>query len=101
MRRCVWIGLLEVRPSSPASALEGPAGAFVHALVHAIDEDDFKNKVRAELEKIDIQITSVQDVEPFEERLRSGTVKDHLRKLSSSVGKNNVVVFDEFHAYPH
>jgi hypothetical protein len=102
MDRQLWIALADVAPAegNDDDAFEDAAGAYVHALALADDEEDFADRVRTALESLQLELLDLEGSEPVSQRLRREGLSDALVELAIDAAREGEVEFASFHLYP-
>jgi hypothetical protein len=102
MEQQLWIALADVAPTEANAdeAFEECAGAYVHALALAEDADEFAERVRVSLERLELELLELDGTEPVAERLRREGLGDALVELAIEAARAGEVEFGTFHLYP-
>lgn len=95
----IWIGLAHVQPRSGNELLEGAKGAFVPVVGMAKTIPEFSDLLINMLESYSFDVLEIEDIELFEERLKSFDVDSELRELVSSLSETHPVALSAFDAY--
>ncbi len=100
----VWIGLVHLRPQ-PDCELEDQNGealranCFVQVVAFVKDGDEFSEQVISAAEHYKMTVMGIEDLEPFEKRLRSHIVAKELKEKADEVEKTGDLRFGTFHMY--
>lgn len=81
----VWIALVGVEPGHGCEALALGDRAWVNVLAWANSSNDFKSQLREALVYYSMRLLSMEDLEPFQQRLSRAVVDDYLRILAAEV----------------
>lgn len=96
----IWIGQVEVVPGEGNEGiLDGAAGAFVHVLALVSSEQEYQLLVSEALSSDGFHVLEISDVEPLQERLRTGGACEEILQLAEDMDEENKLRFDEFQAY--
>jgi hypothetical protein len=98
MVRQKWIALAEVAPTSACQELDRPA--FVNVIGLATDSDSFVDLVRSECEGIDCRLVSIEDVEPWQERVTRWQPDHEVVADAASISDERPFVFGTFLCFP-
>ena len=94
----VWIGLVEVRPTTGNDIFDGAPGAFANALTSAQSLDDYRSRIEAAFEEERLAVAEIQNAEPLRERMSRVHVKDEIVELGGKA-LHGGVVWDTFYIF--
>lgn len=95
----VWIGLAKVKSNSSSNIIESKA-AYVNVLGLSTNRSDFRKKIVLALKKIGLELKSLEDAEPFNERLLHFHVDESIKEIAKKmVANDELIEFGTFHTY--
>ena len=80
----VWVGMVDVQPTGDRAPFTNVPGAFANAVTEALDEADYRRRVRTFLGRIDLKVVGFKDVELPTERRKSSAVPNEILALAAS-----------------
>ena len=103
-KKCLWIGIVEVRSIDPNNELLGDAkGAFVNVVTWASGESEYRHNVELLIKKMaDLFIVDMNNIEPVEEKKRrtAGILADDVDEIIFRAEANpNAIIYGTFHKY--
>ena len=93
---------MEVRKQDGCEVLENEKGAFVHVVTWAMSPFEFKRKAGLVLGKLHLFVASVEDLEPYDERLKQeGPMEDDeiTEIVSRAEGNPDAIIYGTFYSY--
>lgn len=90
---------MDVRPSGPGIALLGHAGAPVHVLARAVDEDVYRELMCGAVAAESIAVVGVGVVQEISPASWAAADATEVEKLASEVSARKPVVFSTFGAW--
>jgi hypothetical protein len=99
----IWIGLAHVIPHDRNSNIlkgKGNRGAYVNVVGQAASIDIFKERIVIALQVFDLNLIEIEDVEKFNQRIKSYEVDASLIELVKQLKDDYLIKFGKFHAYP-
>jgi len=75
-------------------------GAYTNALVFASSRDQAVEVLKASLDELGLDLEEIEDLEPFEDRIREREIDKKLMKLANQLDSQNVIRIGTFHTYP-
>ncbi len=97
MRR-VWIGMTHVRPNSGCTIID--QNAYVQVLAFVNDADEFQQEMQTAAEHYSMTLMGIEDLEPFDDRLRTHSVAKELKQKAEEAKSNRSLRFGTFNTYP-
>ena len=95
----VWIGLAKVEANDSVNLIQAKA-SYVNVLGLSRNKNEFRKKINSSLKKIGLKLKSLQDVEPFNERLLHFSVDKSLKDIAKKmITSNDLIEFGTFHTY--
>lgn len=98
-RRQIWIGLVDMVPRAGNDFFDGGKGAVAYVLAMAENEGGYLSELRAALEHYGLELVSVEELEPLEERMKRKSLSDALLAKADEVKETGKLRFGEFHVY--
>jgi hypothetical protein len=95
----VWIGLAKVNTKSK-KVFKNASNSYVNVIGLANSKSDFRDRIKEELLQMNLSLTRLEDVEVFNQRIKSYKVDKALYKLADELLKNGKrIKFSTFHAF--
>ena len=95
------IGLAEVVPRRGSNALGSPdKGANVNVIAYARDPATFRKVVTTELDRLELVLVQLEDVELYSKRVSAHQISPVLMEVAEEVKHSFNVGFGTFHTFP-
>lgn len=92
-----WIGLAEVVPITQHNEVD--RSAYVNVIGLASDEWSFHELVEYECGQMGLQLTNLEDVEPWRIRVQNWHPSPDIISLANSVSDTTPIIFDTFFTF--
>lgn len=93
----VWIGLVHLRPDRGCKLID--QNSFVQVVGFVKDPDEFALELKAAAQHYMMTVMGVEDLEPFDDRLRSHLVATELKHKAEEAKTTGFLRFGTFHTY--
>jgi len=94
-----WIGLAHVKPVPGSDFFDGDPGAYCQVVGLASTALVFRVKVESVFAEIGLVVMEIEDLEPLEQRVMTGTISGELLTLADQLSASDPVLNDIFHVY--
>ena len=93
----VWIGLVHLRPERGCELIK--QNSFVQVVAFVKDAVEFSGELNIAAEHYKMTVVGIEDLEPFEDRLRSHLVAAELKTKAEEAKETGHLRFGTFHSY--
>ncbi len=93
----VWIGLVHLRPDQGCELID--QNSFVQVVAFVKDADEFAVDLKAAARHYRMTVMGIEDLEPFDDRLRSHLVAAELKEKAEEAKRTGFLRFGTFYTY--
>lgn len=95
----MWIGLANVVSADDSGVFDKALGAYVNVVALAYDRSHFREQVRKAAIEMRIDVLSIEEIEPFDERKKHFQISEELLSLEEQAEETGSARFARFHTY--